>query len=128
AYARDFGAGLAVQQTRAAAVVLSAPTVRHNNSADIVLDLLQDETLRRWSAFLTDLRVRPFDDPQQAVTVSGELGRANSPLAQLLLEVWQQAGGRDRGRTHAQQISIATAFGPMIQYVEQGRMHEVSDL
>lgn len=93
-----------------------------------VLDRLQAATLAAWTAWLADLRVRPFTDQPGAVLISGALATRDSPLAALITEVWRQTGGLDRGRAHAQQLRVAAAFGPAIQFVEQGRMAEVSRL
>jgi type VI protein secretion system component VasK len=62
------------------------------------------------------------------VLISGTLGLPASPLAALFREVWRQVGGEDRGRSHPDQLRIAAAFGPMIQFVEQGRMADISRL
>lgn len=128
-YARDFGTGIAVQTARAEAVRLfpQAPESQ-NNTPDLVMDSLQRETLRQWSGLLDDLRVRSFTDPETAVLVSGQLALAQSPLDALLREIWAQAGGNDRKRSHAQQLSVAAEFAAMIQYVEQGRMTEIAAL
>ena len=127
--ARDIGAGVAVQTTRAeAARLFPKPPATQNDAPDLVMDLLQTQTLARWKAYLADLRVRPFSDPASAVRVSGTLSVKNSPLEALLREVWLQAGGLDRERKHEQQIRVATEFAAMIQYVEQGQMADVSAL
>ncbi|MFC3086595.1 ImcF-related family protein [Tabrizicola soli] len=128
-YARRIGAGLAVQTARAEAARLfdTAPATT-NDAPDRVLDLLQRETLARWKAFLADLQVRPFADPDQAVLVSGRLATRDSPLAALFPEVWTQVGGRDRTRPHAMQLRIASEFAAMIQYSEDGRMDEIAGL
>jgi type VI protein secretion system component VasK len=128
-HARDFGAGLAVQAARdQAARLFPNPPPPQNNSPDVLMDRLQDETLARWSAYLADLRVREFNSPDASVRISGELARRSSPLEALLREVWVQAGGTDRARSHPQQLAVAAEFGPMIQYVEGGRMAEISTL
>jgi type VI protein secretion system component VasK len=128
-YARDFGAGIAVQTARSeAARLFPKPTANQNDTPDLVLDILQRETLRQWSAVLEDLRVRSFTDPETAVLVSGQLALEKSPLDALLHEIWAQAGGNDRKRSHAQQLSVAAEFAAMIQYVEQGRMAEIAAL
>src|SRR5690606_39018493 len=128
-HARDFGAGLAVQAARdqAARLFPSAPKPQ-NDTPDVLMDRLQDDTLARWSDYLADLRVREFTTPDASVRISGELARRSSPLEALLRQVWLQAGGTDRRRSHAQQIGIAAVFGPMIQYVEAGRMQEIATL
>lgn len=126
-HARDIGAGNAVQTARAEAAKLFANAVpRQNDAPDRVMDMLQRDTIAVWRAYLADLRVRPFSDADTAVRISGELARASSPLERLLSEVWAQAGGLDRRRTHGQQLAIATRFAAMIQYVEQGRMRDIS--
>ena len=128
-YAHDFGAGIAVQTARAEAQHLFAkPPATQNNAADLVMDRLQRETLKQWRGLLDDLRVRPFSDPETAVLVSGHLALAKSPLETLLREIWDQSGGNDRKRSHAQQLSVAAEFAATIQYVEQGRMTEIAAL
>ena len=128
-YARDIGAGTAVQKARQeAARLFPAPAPIQNDAPDRVLDRLQHETIAIWKSWLADLRVRPFVDSKSAVLISGRLSAADSPLTTLLNEVWFQAGGNDRNRTHNQQIRLATEFGPMIQYVEQGRMKRIAAL
>jgi type VI protein secretion system component VasK len=84
--------------------------------------------LTQWKAFLGDIQVRPFSDPEQAVLVSGRLAAPDSPLAKLLPEVWAQVGGLDRTRPHAMQLRIASDFAALIQYSEDGRMDEIADL
>ena len=49
-------------------------------------------------------------------------------MSALINEVWRQVGGEDRTRSHANQLRIAAEFGPAIQFVEQGRMAEISQL
>ncbi|WP_374644596.1 ImcF-related family protein [Tabrizicola sp.] len=128
-HARRTGAGLAVQTARAeAARLFDTAPASTNDAPDLVLDLLQRETLARWKAFLADLQVRPFADPDQAVLVSGRLSTRDSPLAALFPEVWTQVGGRDRARPHAMQLRIASDFAAMIQYSEDGRMDEIAGL
>ncbi len=128
-YARDLGAGVAVQTTRAEARRLfPEPLPAENDAPDQVMDILQRETLSRWKAFLSDVQVRPFSDPAQAVMVSGQLAVAESPLAALLTEVWAQVGGLDRSRPHSMQLRIAAEFAAVIQYAEDGRMAEIADL
>jgi type VI protein secretion system component VasK len=128
-YARKVGAGLAVQTTRAEAAKLFATAPpSENDSPDQVLDILQRETLAQWKGFLSDVQVRPFSDPEQAVLVSGRLAAPDSPLAALLPEVWAQVGGLDRTRPHAMQLRIASDFAALIQYSEDGRMAEIADL
>ena len=128
-HARDFGAGLAVQSARDQAVRLfPTPPKPQNDTPDVLMDRLQDDTLARWSDYLADLRVREFATPDASVRISGELARRSSPLEALLRQVWLQAGGTDRRRSHPQQIEIAAVFGPMIQYVEAGRMQEIATL
>lgn len=129
ALARDRESGLAVQVARAqAAALLDTEAGRQNDSPDQVMALLQRATLAEWQGFLADLRVRPFTDPETAILVSGRLALPESPLVALLREVWLQSGGTDRLRPHALQLRIATEFGPMIQYVEEGRMADIAAL
>jgi len=128
-HARDFGAGLAVTAARdQAAALFPAPPPPQNDTPDVLMDRLQEDTLARWAAYLADLRVRDFTSDETSVIVSGELARRSSPLEQLLREVWVQVGGADRGRSHPQQLQVAAEFGPMIQYVEGGRMQEIAAL
>ncbi|WP_318248260.1 ImcF-related family protein, partial [Xinfangfangia pollutisoli] len=128
-HARDFGAGLAVTAARdRAAALFKTPSPPQNDTPDLLMDRLQDATLAQWDAYLADLRVPDFASPEVAVLVSGELARQASPLEALLREVWVQAGGADRQRGHDLQIRIAADLGPMIQYVEAGRMREIARL
>ncbi len=128
-HARDFGAGLAVQSARdQAARMFSTPPAPQNDTPDVLMDRLQDDTLAQWSDYLADLRVRAFVTPETSVRISGELARRASPLEGLLREVWVQAGGTDRRRTHPQQLRVAAVFGPMIQYVEAGQMQAIATL
>ncbi|WP_299132511.1 ImcF-related family protein [uncultured Amaricoccus sp.] len=126
AAARDGGAAAAIALASGeGARLLDAQS---DAAPQAVLDALQARTLDEWSGFLADLRVRPFADQPGAVLISGALATRDSPLAALIAEVWRQTGGEDRGRTHAQQLRVAAEFGPAIQFVEQGRMTEVSRL
>ena len=128
-YARQIGAGTAVQKARTEAEKLfDTSPPQQNDAPDKVLDILQAATIAQWKAWLADLRVRPFINSKSAVLISGRLSAADSPLTHLLTEVWQQAGGTDRSRSHNQQIRLATEFGPMIQYVEQGKMKQIATL
>lgn len=128
-YARDIGAGTAVQKARQeAAKLFDKPLPQQNDAPDKVMDQLQHASLGQWKAWLADLRVRPFTSNESAVLISGRLSAADSPLTQLLTEIWKQAGGTDRQRSHNQQIRLATEFGPMIQYVEQGKMKQIAGL
>lgn len=125
-HARDGGVEAAIadadRESRALIGATSAAT------PDGVLAELQKRTIARWTTFLSDLRVRPFTDQPTAVLISGTLARRNSPLAGLIAEVWREAGGNDRRRSHADQLRIAAEFGPAVQFVEQGRMAEISQL
>ncbi|GAB1362386.1 hypothetical protein MASR1M32_16220 [Rhodobacter sp.] len=128
-FARDFGAGLAVQTARdQARRLFTTPPKPQNDTPDVLMDRLQDDTLTHWSDYLADLRVREFTTPDASVRISGKLSERSSPLEGLLRQVWLQAGGADRRRSHPQQIEIAAVFGPMIQYVDSGRMQEISRL
>ncbi len=128
-FAKTRGATEAVALTRAASVSLMKATARPDPATEAqVLDVLQADTLETWKAFLADIRVRPFTDQPSAVLISGALGARNSPLTALLNEVWLQAGGRDRTRSHANQLKIAATFGPMIQFAEQGGTDNVAHL
>ena len=128
-HARDFGVGIAVQRARSvAADVTGQPLPMVNATPDLVLDRLHDNTIAAWKHFLADLRVKPFARRATAIEVSGKLSLPDNPISQLLGKVWVESGGTDRGRSHAQQLRLAREFGAMIQYVEQGRMAEISRL
>ena len=69
-HTRDFGAGLAVQAARdQAARLFSAPPKPQNDTPDVLMDRLQDDTLARWSDYLADLRVREFTTPDASVRI-----------------------------------------------------------
>ena len=128
-HAREFGIGLAVQRARSVAQGITGQTLTPvNASPDLVLDRLHDNTIAAWKVFLTDLRVRPFAKRSTAIEISGKLSLPDNPISQLLAKVWIESGGNDRGRSHEQQLRLAREFGAMIQYVEQGRMAEISRL
>lgn len=128
-YAEKFGVGLAVQRSRQVATDLfGKPLDRQNEAPDLVMDRLQQETVAFWKDWLADLRVRPFEDAQSSILISGKLAVENSPLTEVLREVWIQSGGADRNRRHETQLKIVTEFGPMIQYVERGKMADISAL
>ncbi len=127
--ARDVAAGVAVQKTRDLAMPLFGQELpRQNDTPDLVMARQQRETVAVWQDWLADLRVIPFDQPETAIIVSGTLSQSRSPLPALLEEVWLQVGGQDRGRPRPLQQEVARAFGPTIQYVEQGRMEEIAAL
>ncbi len=127
--ARDFAVGGAVQQARDLAPRITGQALpAENGSPDLLMDRLHVETIAAWKAWLADLRVRPFAQRETAIVVSGALAQTDNPLTRLLRQVWVQAGGDDRGRSHAQHLVLAREFGPMIQYVEQGRMAEIARL
>jgi type VI protein secretion system component VasK len=128
-HAREIGAGLAVKAARDQASRLFSPAPKpQNDTPDVLLDRLQDDTLARWAEYMADLRVREFVSLDTSVRISGELARQSSPLEAMLREIWVQSGGTDRLRSHPQQLSVAAEFGPMIQYVEAGRMREIAKL
>lgn len=128
-HAREVGAGIAVQRARAVApLILHDVPSMEQGAPDRVLEELQRETLARWTAWLNDLRVRPFSDRDSAIRISGSLAQRASPLDRLIRAVWVEVGGTDRTRPHALQLRIASTFGPMIQYAEQGRVSELSSL
>ena len=128
-HAREFGIGLAVQRARnVSQSITGQPPVTVNASPDLVLDRLHQNTIAAWKAFLTDLRVRPFAKRSTAIEVSGRLALPDNPISQLLAKVWVESGGTDRSRSHDQQLRLAREFGAMIQYIEQGRMAEISRL
>ncbi|MQW95975.1 ImcF-related family protein [Sinorhizobium fredii] len=125
-YARSGGAKQAIQRANSQAATLLA--AKDTTTPEAVMDLLQKRTLEEWAHYLGDLRVRPFSDQPTAVVISGALSASNSPLSALIREAWRQAGGNDRNRSHANQLRIAAALGPAIQFVEQGRMSDISHL
>ncbi|WP_244428173.1 ImcF-related family protein [Sinorhizobium fredii] len=125
-YARSGGAKQAIQRANLQTATLLA--AEGTTTTEAVMDLLQRRTVEEWSHYLGDLRVRPFSDQPTAVIISGALSASNSPLSALIREAWLQSGGTDRARSHANQLRIAAALGPAIQFVEQGRMSEISHL
>ncbi|MEY9164610.1 type VI protein secretion system component VasK [Sinorhizobium fredii] len=125
-HARSGGVEQAIRRASSEAATLLAADGTATN--DAVMDLLQKRTLEAWSQYLGDLRVRPFSDQPTAVVISGALSASNSPLSALIREVWRQSGGTDRNRSHANQLRVAAALGPAIQFVEQGRMSDISHL
>ena len=127
AKATGVAAALAVAQAESARLGVALPAAQGEDGA-MVLDHLQSKTIEVWKAFLADIRVKPFSDQPGAVLISGILGASNSPLAQLLTEVWQQVGGNDRTRSHPNQLKIATEFGTTLQFVEQGKMADISQM
>lgn len=127
--ARDTAAGVAVTKSRALALPLFGDALpQENDTPDQVMARLQTETIAAWTAWLADLRVRSFEEPDRGIIVSGILSQHNSPLPALFHALWDQVGGNDRDRPRPLQTEIARAFGPAIQYVEQGRMDEVAGL
>ena len=72
--------------------------------------------------------MKPFTDQPGSLLISGTLGRSGSPLEALFRAVWHETGGEDRSRSHVNQLRIATEFGPMVQFVEQGHMAEIARL
>lgn len=127
--ARQYELGLAVQAARKAGPVVTGVALSpRNDTADLLENRLLTETLDAWSDWLADVRVRPFVDRETAILVSGALGKSPGPLDALLRQVWTEVGGGDTSRSHAQQLRIATRFGAMIQYVEQGRLAEIARL
>lgn len=128
-YARNFGVGVAVQRARdVAPVILGTAPQAQNATPDLLMDRLHAETLEAWKTWLGDLRVTPFSDRDTAILVSGLLSQDASPIANLIREVWAQSGGTDRSRSHTQQLGLAREFGPMVQYVDQGRMAEIAQV
>jgi type VI protein secretion system component VasK len=127
--ARDFGVGGAVQRARDLGTQITGkPLAAENNTPDLLMDRLHAQTLAVWKDWLADLRVRPFAQRETAIVVSGALAQRENPLTDVLRAVWVQVGGTDRARSHTQQLMLAREFGAMIQYVEQGRMGEISQL
>lgn len=127
--ARDTAAGVAVTKSRGLAMPLFGSALpQENDSPDQVMARLQAETITAWTDWVADLRVRSFDEPERGIIVSGVLSQQSSPLPMLFEELWDQVGGNDRTRPRPYQTQIARAFGPAIQYVEQGRMTEIAEL
>ena len=127
-YASGGGARAAIE--RAAALrdqVIGAPPTGPVTEAAL-LEVVQGRTLDVWSDELADLRVRPFTDQPSSLLVSGTLGRRDSPLESLFRAVWHQVGGDDRSRSYPDQLKVATSFGPMIQFVDQGGMAEIEQV
>ncbi|WP_312862141.1 ImcF-related family protein [Rhizobium sp. P32RR-XVIII] len=125
-YARSDGAEEAISRAKSEAQTLLSSSA--TTTTEAVMDLLQKRTLDTWTEYLGELRVRPFTDQPTAVVISGALSARNSPLSALIREAWRQSGGNDRSRSHANQLRTAAALGPAIQFVEQGRMSEISQL
>ena len=121
--ARDAALKAATEAARVTGRSAEAPI-----QEEVLLEELQRRTLDAWSDELADLRVKPFTDQPGSVLISGTLGRSGSPLEALFHAVWHEVGGDDRRRTHVNQLHIATRFGPMIQFVEQGHMAEIAQL
>ncbi|MFN0113217.1 MAG: ImcF-related family protein [Paracoccaceae bacterium] len=127
--ARTSGAGLAVQKARdEAARLFSPPPQPRNDTPDTLLGRLQSRTLDIWSTFLDDLRVAPFSSADRAVLISGGLSSGVSPIEAVVREIWHQAGGDDPRRTHDMQLAVTYRFGSAIDYIEDGRMREITDL
>lgn len=127
--AQTTAAGVAVTKSRKLAQALFGRSLpQENDTVDQVMARLQAETIATWKDWLADLRVRPFDTPERGIILSGLLSQANSPLPALITALWEEVGGNDRARPRPLQTEIARAFGPTIQYVEQGRMEEIAGL
>lgn len=127
--AHKFAVGGAVRRARELAPKITGralPTV--NESPDLLMDRLHLETQAAWKAWLADLRVRPFAERETGIIVSGALAQPENPLTHLLRAVWVEVGGTDRTRSHTQQLTLAREFGAMVQYLEQGRMTEITML
>ncbi|SCW82643.1 Type VI secretion system protein DotU [Rhizobium mongolense subsp. loessense] len=125
-YAKSGTADAIRRATSEAAKLL--PSGGGTTTTEAVMDLLQKRTLEVWTQYLGELRVRAFTDQPTSVVISGGLSARNSPLSALIREAWRQSGGTDRSRSHANQLRVAAALGPAIQFVEQGRMSEISQL
>jgi type VI protein secretion system component VasK len=125
AYAAERGAADAIARAadEGARVLGRSPGAA---SEAAVMAELQGRTLDAWSAFIEDLRVRPFVDQDESLLVSSRLSGSDSPLEALFREVWRQVGGADRSRGHDNQLAAAARFGRMISFVEQRRMDEIS--
>jgi type VI protein secretion system component VasK len=123
-FARDRGAAAAAARAAAQAHILLGDG--RTAEVEAVLSRLQDATIAAWRAWLADLRVRPFADQPGALLVSGRLAASPSPLDALIREMWRQTGGGDRSRPFAEQVRVAAAFAPAIQFVETGRMAEIA--
>lgn len=128
-YARDFGIGNAVLTSRRLAPrLLGSNPSQVNDTPDQVLDQLHHETIAVWKDWLADLRVRPFDNRETAIEVSGLMAQSQTPLNQLMTHAWHEMGGRDRSRTHEQQIELGREFGHVAQYIEQGGVDQLARL
>ncbi|MEM7060504.1 MAG: ImcF-related family protein [Pseudomonadota bacterium] len=126
---RDYTTGAAITKARDVADQLFAePLPRDIDPAAKLLRLLQQESNEVWAVYLSDLRVRAFDDRETALLVSSRLGGRDSPLVALIESVWTEVGGRDQRRSYENQIAIASAFGPLIRYVEQGQVEDIRRL
>lgn len=127
-YARDRGVPAAIETARREAAALLGPGAGAPVEPAAVLALLQQRTVETWTGWLSDLRVRAMTDQPSAMLITGRLAARGAPLAALFQAVWREAGGEDRGRGHADQLRVATALGPSIQYVQQGHMADISQL
>ena len=128
AISREKAATLALEKAKAESLTLLGDEATQPVSPALILSKLQTDTNTHWRQILDDLRVRPFDDQASSIRISGALGSPRNPLTDLFALLWAEVGGTDRTRTHKDQLAIAINFGPLIQYVEQGKMAEVSQL
>jgi len=127
-YARDTGIAEAISKSRQQSVLIFGKPAGSSVAPEELLMRLQIETNQHWTDLLNDLEVRPFDDQRSSIQISGQLGKPNNPLTQLFALLWEEVGGNDRKRSHENQLAVAIAFGPLIQYVENGKMAEVAQL
>lgn len=127
-YARDVGIPAAIAKSKEESALILGDTDSQPVVPEALLEMLQIETNQYWTDILNDLEVRPFDDQRSSIQITGQLGTPNNPLARLFMLLWDQVGGNDRQRSHENQLAVAIAFGPLVQYVEKGKMEEVSQL
>ncbi len=75
-----------------------------------VLDFYVDEYIRRWDNLLGQLNIRPFNDIKQAVEVTGQLIRPDSPLKRLLdtLDSNTELARLPRGSEPAAELALET--------------------
>ena len=111
-----------------AAKLFPRPAATSLDARTEIMDRLQATSLAVWKDWLEDLRVRPFTKGKSAIVVSGALSRRNSPLEQVVEEVWREAGGDDPTRPVANTAQIEATFGPAISYVRSDGIAELSSL
>lgn len=127
-FARDTGIQAAIAMSRQETALVFGTPDNEPVASEALLERLQIETNQYWTDVLNDLEVRPFDDQRNSILITGQLGTPNNPLTRLFRLLWDEVGGNDRQRSHENQLAVAIAFGPLIQYVEKGKMGDVSQL